>query len=182
MPADKTKSEATTMLAHDDSAVRDRSRAENRPRSQHPYAREYSLLLGVYSLVATIVLIVLRRRRDSVHQLTGKDLILLVLATQHLSRLIAKDSITSAIRSPFTSFIGEAGEGEVNEVPSGAGMSHVIGELLTCPFCLAQWIASALVAGSTVAPNFTSTITTICALARSSDYLQLAYAHLRKGV
>jgi hypothetical protein len=96
-----------------------------------------------------------------------------------LSRLITKDSITSPLRAPFTRFIGPAGDGEVNEEVIGTGLRHAIGELVTCPFCIGQWVASGLVAGLAAAPEATEAFATVCALARVSDYLQLAYDRLK---
>ena len=63
-------------------------------------------------------------------------LLLLGLATQHLTRLIAKDTVTAPLRAPFTRFERPAGEGEVSERVIGTGLRHVLGELLSCPFCL----------------------------------------------
>ena len=105
----------------------------------------------------------------------------MALATQHLSRLIAKDSITSPLRAPFTQFVEATGEGEVNEKVIGKGLHHAIGELITCPFCLGQWVASALLAGMLAAPNFTTALTTVCSVARTSDYLQLGYDRLKNS-
>lgn len=61
------------------------------------------------------------------------DLLLYGLATEHLSRLVTKDLVTSVLRSPFTGFEGTAGEGEVNKAAKGHGTRHAVGELLTCP-------------------------------------------------
>lgn len=38
------------------------------------------------------------------------DLAVLALATQHLTRLVSKDSVTAPLRVPFTEYEGEAGE------------------------------------------------------------------------
>ena len=110
------------------------------------------------------------------------DLALYGLATEHLSRLITKDSVTAVLRAPFTEFNEPAGEGEVNEEVTGHGTRHAVGELVTCPFCIAQWVATGLVAGRVAAPNLTKAIVTISATARLSDYLQLLYAYCRQKV
>ena len=75
------------------------------------------------------------------------------MATHKASRLIAKDRVTAPLRAPFTEFDQEGGPGEVEESPRGAGMRRAIGELLVCPFCLAQWIATAALAGLAVVPG-----------------------------
>ena len=109
------------------------------------------------------------------------DLLLYGLATEHLSRVITKDSVTAVLRAPFARFKEAAGEGEVNEeVVSDGGVGHAIGELVTCPFCAAQWVATCLVAGSVMAPILTTAIVSVSAAARASDYLNLLYGLLRQ--
>jgi hypothetical protein len=139
----------------------------------------YAVLLGTYSLGCALVAAILRNRANGAPRLSVRQLVLLALATQHLSRLIAKDSITAPIRSPFTRFVKATGEGEVDEEVIGKGLPHAVGELLSCPYCLGQWVATALVAGSVATPNLTEAFTTICALARISDWLQLSYDRSR---
>jgi hypothetical protein len=141
--------------------------------------RGYSVLLSTYGLAASLTAWRLRSRRAQFHGLGLRRFIVLALATQHLSRLIAKDSITAPLRAPFTRFIDAAGEGEVNEEVIGTGVRHAIGELISCPYCIGQWVASGLVAGMVAAPEATEAFATISALARVSDYLQLAYDRLK---
>jgi hypothetical protein len=141
----------------------------------------YTALLGTYTFGSAVAVATLRGRRDSVRRLDLRTIVLLAIATEHLSRLIAKDSITAVVRRPFTRFVEATGEGEVNEEVVGAGLRHAVGEMLTCPFCLAQWVASALVAGTVAVPNFTAALTTVSAVARASDYLQLFYDRLKNN-
>jgi hypothetical protein len=108
------------------------------------------------------------------------DLLLYGLATEHLSRVLTKDAVTSPLRAPFTKFEGAAGEGEVNESATGHGTHHAIGEMLTCPFCAAQWVATGLFAGSIAAPTLTRAVVSISAVARLSDFLQFGYAYARQ--
>jgi len=70
------------------------------------------------------------------------DLALGIVATHRLSMILTRDSVASPIRAPFTRFEGPAGEGRLNEVVRGTGWRKALGELLTCPFCLAQWVAT----------------------------------------
>jgi hypothetical protein len=149
-----------------------------KPKEPRPMSG-YVTLLSTYSLGASLAAAILRNRKRGLPRFSVRQLVLLALATQHLSRLIAKDSITAPIRSPFTRFVAATGEGEVNEEVIGKGLRHAVGELLSCPYCLAQWVATGLVAGTVAVPEFTEALTTICALARVSDWLQLAYDHLK---
>lgn len=110
------------------------------------------------------------------------EFVLYALAAEHISRLISKDSVTSPVRRPFTEFKEPAGEGEVSEEVIGNGPRHAIGELLTCPFCLDQWVTTGLVAGSVGAPTLTTAVVSVSALAWTADYLHLLYGLLRERV
>src|SRR2546423_8399389 len=72
------------------------------------------------------------------------ELVFLGIATHKLSRIVAKDRITSILRAPFVSYIRSAGAGEVEEEPRGRGIQRGIGQLISCPFCLATWCATVL--------------------------------------
>jgi hypothetical protein len=140
----------------------------------------YAALLGVYGAIVGASALGLRKRRNRVRAMSPMDLALMGLATAHLSRLITKDSVTSVLRVPFARFEEPAGEGEVNERVVGRGFRHALGELLTCPFCAAQWVATGLVAGRVAAPNLTAAVVSVSAVARLSDYLQLLYGLARQ--
>lgn len=168
--------EATTLPAAVHAAERAVARAvEDDPRPLTGYAA----LLALYGGIVAAGTLGLRRRRDRVQAMTPMDVALMGLATAHLSRLITKDSVTSVLRRPFARFEEPAGEGEVNEEVVGGGVRHAVGELLTCPFCAAQWVATALVAGRVGAPNLTTAVVSVAAVARLSDYLQLLYGMAR---
>lgn len=136
-------------------------------------------MLGTYVGLTAASIYALRNRGDRVPKVGVLELVMLGLATQHATRLISKDTVTAPLRAPFTEFEGAAGEGEVNERVIGTGLRHSIGELLACPFCLGQWAATGLVAGSVAAPRLGTAAVTTLAAAQLSDYLQLAYAALR---
>jgi len=100
------------------------------------------------------------------------------VATHKLSRIIAKDPVTSPLRVPFTTFEGTSGPAELAEdVRSGSGRKKTIGELVSCPFCLGMWVSTGFTAGHVFAPRATRlAVTTLAALA-GSDFLQFAYAY-----
>ncbi|BCY06076.1 DUF1360 domain-containing protein [Actinoplanes sp. L3-i22] len=106
------------------------------------------------------------------------DVALLSLATHKLSRLIAKDSVTSPLRAPFTRYTEPAGAAELNEEvrDSGSSLKHGIGELITCPFCLALWVATGLTGGLVLAPRLTRLVATVLTATAVSDFLQMAYS------
>jgi hypothetical protein len=140
----------------------------------------YAAILVSYGVLSGALTLGLRHKGFGVRRLGPMDLLLYALATEHLSRVITKDSVTAVLRAPFTRFKEAAGEGEVNEEVVSSGVGHAIGELLTCPFCAAQWVATGLVAGSIMAPALTTAVVSVSAAARASDYLNLLYGRLRK--
>jgi hypothetical protein len=100
------------------------------------------------------------------------------VATHKFARILAKDGVTTPLRAPFTEFDGEAGSAEVNEHPRDGNPQHTIGELVTCPFCLAPWIAGAYVAGLVLAPRATRAWATVFTVVGLSDFLQQAYGRI----
>ena len=106
---------------------------------------------------------------------TSGDLLLVGIATHKLSRLIAKDKVTSLLRAPFTRYQESSGQGEVEEEPCGHGLRLVVGELLVCPYCLAQWVAAGLTLGLIGAPRLTRLVSTVFVAHTISDFLQVAY-------
>lgn len=88
---------------------------------------------------------------------------------------MAKDKVTSFIRAPFTKFQEQSGQGEVEEQPCGHGLRLAVGELLVCPYCLAQWVATALMLGLIGAPRLTRLLSSVFVAHTVSDFLQVAY-------
>jgi hypothetical protein len=103
------------------------------------------------------------------------DLALLGMASHKLSRMVAKDRITGVLRAPFVSYIRSAGAGEVEEEPRGRGIQRGIGQLISCPYCMAPWCATALAFGFVFAPRTTRFFAGILASVAVSDFLQRAY-------
>jgi hypothetical protein len=108
------------------------------------------------------------------------DVALLGVATHKLSRLVAKDTVTAPLRAPFTELRGSSGEGELTEEVRGEGSRHMLGELLTCPFCLAQWVATGFTAGLVFAPRMTRLVAATFSVVATSDVLQNVYALLQQ--
>ncbi|HYO39453.1 MAG TPA: DUF1360 domain-containing protein [Nocardioidaceae bacterium] len=107
------------------------------------------------------------------------DLLLGGVATHKFARLISKEGVTTPLRAPFTEFQGVAGSAEVNEKVREGHPLHTVGELLTCPFCLAPWISSAYVAGLVVAPGIARTWAAVFTVVGGADMLQHVYAQVR---
>jgi hypothetical protein len=104
------------------------------------------------------------------------DVVLMACATHKLARLISKENVTSAIRAPFTEYVAPAGPGELHEEVRGTGFQHAVGELITCPFCLAPWLAGTFSFGLIFAPKATRLVAVAMTAVAGADFLQLAYA------
>jgi hypothetical protein len=136
--------------------------------------------LGAMSVYATVVSAGAAVVRASGRQLPDRiplgDAVLLTIGTFRLARRIAKDPVTSPLRAPFARFNGASGEAELSEeIREHGGWKHAVGELVTCPFCLAQWVGTAFVFGYVTAPNATRLAALVMTTAAGSDVLQFAY-------
>jgi hypothetical protein len=139
----------------------------------------YGVLDLVYGGLVAALGVAARNRRPA--DLTVKDIALIGIATHRLSRTIAKDPITSPVRAPFTRYDGVSAPSELREEVVASGVGHALGELLTCPFCLAQWVATGFVAGMVFAPRATRLAAATFTGVAISDFLQYAYAAVQKN-
>ena len=141
----------------------------------------YAALLATYGASAAALGAVVRKRgRPLPERPSAADLALIAVATHKVSRMVSKDTVLAAVRAPFTRFKEAAGAGEVNEEVRGEGPRHAVGELVTCPFCLAQWVATGFVFGLLLAPRATRQVAAVFCTVAASDALQFAYAALEK--
>jgi hypothetical protein len=144
----------------------------------------YLVAMGVYAGVTGALAAVVRATGAPVPERpTTSDVVLLSIATHKLSRLLSKDSITSPLRAPFTRYEKPTGSAEVMEQvrDDGGGARHAVGEMLSCPFCLAVWIATGLTGGLVLAPRLTRLVATGLTAVAASDFLQMAYAVAQRG-
>lgn len=143
---------------------------------------EYATMLGVY-VTSVVLLTGLAKEQDRLPRRFGLlDLALLGMATHKLSRIVSKDRITSILRAPFVSYIRSAGAGEVEEEPRGRGIQRGIGHLISCPYCMAPWSATALAFGFLFAPRVTRFFAGILASVAMSDFLHRAYLAAKENV
>lgn len=139
----------------------------------------YLVGMGVYAgVTAALATVVRATGRPVPERPSTSDVVLLSIATHKLSRLLTKDAITSPIRAPFTRYDKPIGSGEVMEQvrDEGSTTRHAIGELLSCPFCLAVWVATGLTGGLVLAPRLTRLVATALTAVAASDFLQMGYA------
>jgi hypothetical protein len=143
---------------------------------------EYAALLGFYvASVAVLTGAAIAEKKRFPKRLSLLDLALLGIATHKLSRIIAKDRITGILRAPFVSYIRSAGAGEVEEEPRGRGIQRGVGQLISCPYCMAPWCATALAFGLVFVPRATRFFAGILASVAASDFLQRAYLAAKKN-
>ena len=141
----------------------------------------FLVIMSVY-LAGVAGLGVLLRRRGRVlpERMSLADLALITVATHKLSRLLAKDPVTSPLRAPFTRFAGTSGPAELQEKVRGTGFRRAMGALVTCPFCLAVWVATGFRFALLLAPRGTRFAASILTAVTGADVLHLAYAALEQ--
>jgi Protein of unknown function (DUF1360) len=145
------------------------------PHEERPLGA-YVSLAGTYAAATAGALLALRRaRRELPERMNAADVLLIGVASHKVSRLIAKDKVTSFFRAPFTRFEESSGQGEVEEQPCGHGLRLAVGELLVCPYCLAQWVATGFTVGIVATPRLTRLLGTVFAAHTVSDFLQIVY-------
>src|SRR3954462_13056949 len=143
--------------------------------------RAFAGLMAAYAAAVSVGAVVVRRRARPVPDRVGlTDIALLSVATFKVSRLLAKDPVTSPLRAPFTEFAGTSGDAELKEEVRGTGARKAIGELVTCPFCLGQGVATGFVFGLVTQPRATRAVATVFTVLAASDFLQHAYAHVQE--
>jgi hypothetical protein len=151
------------------------------PEDPKPLGGYAILLLIFHALVAAIAAAFLKSRRRLPEQIPVRDLVLLSVGTFKLSRLITKDKVTAAVRAPFTEYQGDAGPAEVSERARGSGLHRAVGELLACPYCISQWIATVLIAAYLWQPRLTRTTASVFTVVTGADYLQQAWVAVDKA-
>ncbi|MFF3071899.1 DUF1360 domain-containing protein [Kitasatospora sp. NPDC057904] len=157
-----------------------RERTAYEPEGEQPIGG-YLTVMGAY-LGCVGVLTAFARRAERPLPTPGPwDVMLTAGAVHRLSRLVAKDSVTSPVRLPFARFRGQAGPAELAEDVRGEGVRRAIGELITCPFCAGLWISTGLTAGQVLAPQATRLVSSGLSALALSDLLHFARAGLQEA-
>jgi Protein of unknown function (DUF1360) len=141
----------------------------------------YAALMGAFNLILALFLLVARKTgRPIPERVETRDIALLGVATHKLSLLLAQDAITSPLRAPFTELKDKQSPKTLSEKPRGKGLRRSLGELLTCHFCVGQWIASFFTYGLVLAPTVTRLVASIFAVVALSDHLHQTYKALMR--
>jgi hypothetical protein len=139
----------------------------------------YAALAGVFNLILAIFFLAMKRSGRPLPERIGiRDIALLGVATHKLSMLVAQDAVTSPLRAPFTELQEKQSPKSMDEKPRGTGLRRSIGELLTCKFCVGQWVASFFTYGLVLAPAATRLVASIFAIVAVSDHLHQTYKAL----
>lgn len=148
---------------------------EYAPDSDRPLGG-YAVLMGVYGVAVAAGAVGLRRRDGALPDVRPVDILLTGVATHKLARRMSKDSVTSPLRAPFTRYEGVSGPAELQERVRGRGLRKAVGELVSCPFCLSQWVATGFIFGLLTAPRATRWTASVFTSLALADFLQFAYA------
>lgn len=142
---------------------------------ERPPFRTYAGLTALFNAGFSGALIAAKRSGRLPERIAVEDLLLIGTASHKLSRLVAKDKITTFLRAPFTEYQGRGGPAEVEERARGEGLRHALGELLVCPYCLGLWASGAFHTGLIFAPRVTRIVVSTLTALTLSDFLQIAY-------
>ncbi len=140
----------------------------------------YAALMGLFTAVLTSAVASVGAEEEDPPKLSWGDLLLLGIATHKLSRIVTKDLVTSPFRAPFVKFKKSAGAGEVEEEARGEGLQEAVGDLITCPYCIAPWLATTLVLTHSRAPRATRMICAIFSVTAASDFLNQLYVRAKE--
>jgi hypothetical protein len=144
------------------------------PRKRPPFG-SYALFTGVFNGAFGAALAAAGRSGRLPEQVAAGDVVLVGVASHKLSRVIAKDKITSFLRAPFTEYQAPGAPGEVEERARGEGLRKAIGQLLVCPYCLGLWLSGGMHLGLIYAPRATRTLASTFTALTIADFLQIAY-------
>ena len=87
---------------------------------------EYAMMLTLYTTGFAALITLAHSQKRLPNRISPLELVMLAIATHKLSRIVAKDRITGALRAPFVHYKGSVGAGEdVAASCSGARISEL---------------------------------------------------------
>jgi Protein of unknown function (DUF1360) len=138
----------------------------------------YTGLIAAFTGVSAAAATVAIRKQRLPDRLGWSELALASVAVHRMARVIAKDRVTSVLRSPFVEYQGRGLPNELEERPRGRGLRLAVGQLLNCPYCLGEWLALASVVGLVFAPRPTRALASVLTVSTAADVLQELYVRL----
>ncbi|MDQ3346219.1 MAG: DUF1360 domain-containing protein [Chloroflexota bacterium] len=106
------------------------------------------------------------------------DLVLMGLASYRIGRMVAFERVGEPLREHFTAEVPDESGVDDTVVARGRGPRWVIGELLSCPTCIATWAALGLSIGSAVLPGPIRMLTNVLAAAGVAEIANGGVEHL----
>jgi hypothetical protein len=146
------------------------------PPDERPPLFSYAVLVSLFNALFGGALLAARRNGRQLPERVGPyDVASIGIASHKVSRLLAKDKVTSPLRAPFTELEEKGGPAELEERSRGQGFRKAIGELLICPYCLGLWVVAGFSLGLLFAPRLTRFLAAVFSALTLSDFLQIAY-------
>ncbi len=133
---------------------------------------EYATVAAAFWLVFAAFLATNRERLPERPRLS--DIGLIALSSYKLARVVTKEDVTAFVRAPVT-------EDPEARQPKRDGFARVLGELVTCPYCIGLWFTSGLTYSQVLFPRETRFFTAIFGSYAVTDFLHAAFVRLRKG-
>ena len=140
-------------------------------REEQPLPEYAALAAAFWAVFGAFML----TSRDRIPERIGfGDLARISLATYKMSRVVTKDDVATFVRAPVT-------EDPEGTQPKKQGLARVLGELLTCPYCVGLWIGAGLHYSFAAAPRETRFLTSIFSAHAVTDFLNAGFVRLRKS-
>jgi hypothetical protein len=141
----------------------------------------YAVLMSVFTLGMGGLLGWAASKRRLPDRFALTDIALLGVATHKLTRIVTKDRVTSPLRSLFVELEDSPMPNEVGGKSTGEGLQHAIGDLITCEYCSAPWVAGALIGVHVAQPRVARLLTAMWSAVALSDFLNHAYVAAAKS-
>lgn len=93
------------------------------------------------------------------------ELVMLGLASHRIGRMLAFERVGEPFRAPFTATVPDDSGADETVVARGRGVRWVLGELVSCPTCVATWASLALAIGQRFLPAPTRVLVGVLAAA-----------------
>ena len=141
----------------------------------------YLVLMSAYAGLTAAGAAAGRRPGAPVDRPGPGDLALLAASTFRISRTLTKAAVTAPLRAPFATYQGTGGPGEVMEAPRPGKLRHAVGELVTCPLCATQWVATASFVGYLLNPRAARWVSAGMTVVAAAEAMNHVYAVLQSA-
>ena len=93
------------------------------------------------------------------------ELVMLGLASHRIGRMVSFERVGEPFRAPFTATVPDESGADETVVARGRGVRWVLGELVSCPTCVATWASLGLAIGQRFLPAPTRVLVGVLAAA-----------------